>query len=91
MIGMALLTLGELIVMPLSDAWTGELAHAERSGAYYAAGNFSMLGGAFGPAIGRKIYTMFGIRALFLICTLVTLLMWPLYKKAVPSKFTTTH
>ena len=70
----------------LNDAWIGRLAHAERSGAYYAAGNFTMLGGGFGPALGGQIYDLFGIKVLFLLCAFITLMMLPLYKKALPAK-----
>jgi len=84
MLGMAFSTLGEIILFPLIDVWIGSLATAERSGAYYAAGNFIMLGNAVGAGIGGRIYESFGIKAVFLFCIICSIIMLPLFKKALP-------
>jgi MFS family permease len=85
MLGMALITLGELIIFPLMDVWTGILTKPERAGAYYAAGNFTMFGNALGPAIGGWIYQSLGIHTLFFLCAIAALISIPLYRRAIPA------
>lgn len=85
MIGMAVLTLGEIIFLPLVDVWIGALASKERAGAYYAAGNFFMLGNAIGPVLGGWVYEHYSFKLVYLFCALITVAIVPLFKKALPA------
>ena len=85
MIGMAILTLGEIIFLPLVDVWIGRLASKERAGSYYAAGNFFMLGNAFGPVLGGWVYEHYSFKLVYILCAIITLAIVPLFKKALPA------
>lgn len=84
MIGMAILTLGELIFLPLVDVWIGSLANQQQAGAYYAAGNFFMLGNALGPILGGIVYEQYGFKMVYIFCVIITLLAIPFFNKALP-------
>jgi MFS family permease len=86
MIGMAFVTLAELIVLPLSDVWIGQLADPSRPGAYYATGNFNMLDNAFGPILCGWVYQLYGVHVVFLGCVATSLLAILFFKQALPSK-----
>jgi len=55
---MALLTLGEMIAMPVSGAYVADLAPEQKRGLYMGAyGMMWALAFVFGPAIGMQLYT----------------------------------
>lgn len=85
MVGMGVLTLGEIIFLPLVDVWIGALASKERAGAYYAAGNFFMLGNAIGPVLGGWVYEHYSFRLVYILCAIITVAVVPLFKKALPA------
>lgn len=81
MIAMALATVGEVIILPLTDTIIGVLAKSDRSGAYYGANNLTYFGNALGPLMGSLIYEMFNIEVLFILAAVLCACLLPLYRK----------
>jgi MFS family permease len=83
MLAMVILTLAEIIIMPLNDLLLARLAPPNRLGTYYGIAGFAMLGLGIGPMIGGFVYEYLGAKILFIGCSSLCLLTLILYKKLI--------
>ncbi len=84
-LAMVLLTIAEIIIMPLNDLLLTRIAPPDRIGTYYGVAGVAMLGLGVGPMLGGLIYEYWGAKILFLCCSLSCLLILFLYKKLIRS------
>jgi len=80
-VSIIIMTLAEIIVIPLNDLLLSRIAPANRIGTYYGIAGAAMLGFGIGPTVGGFIYEYLNAKILFLICSGFCLLVMFLYKK----------
>lgn len=78
---MLILSIGEVIFFPLNDVLLAKIAPTHVMGRYYGVFNSSAMGLAVGPVLGGAIYQIGNHHALFLTCSLGSLLTIFLYRK----------
>ncbi|SMP02191.1 Predicted arabinose efflux permease, MFS family [Laceyella tengchongensis] len=74
-VGMSLLTFGEMFIFPVTNQLTDQLADEKYRGAYYGAANFAQLGLCVGPILGGWLLKRFDGLTMWNITAVISILI----------------